>query len=187
MIKRQINSLGTITLPKSMRDELGIVGISQLRLDVRESNGVKEIVLRKDDNLEELFKRYKSLAEIISRISECTVSVVWNSTILSMTSNTTTESFVGKDFHIDSELQSELRKMTDDAVVVNNKKLFFLPNNTGEVISYFKIPETGDDRGYYVLLKGTKLDSENKITHTEEIRRFHIIADIVKMQYSHSN
>lgn len=184
MEKRQINSIGTITIPKHMRDELGISGMAMLRLDVRErSNGIKEIVMRKDDDLDEILNRYKNLSEILSRIAECTVAVVWNNNILSMTSNKMTESFLGKNIIIDHTFSLELKKMKDDCVIVMNPgNLHILPNNHGDVLSYYKIPDTGDDRGYFVVLNGTKLDSETKISKAEMTRRFYIIADIVKTQ-----
>lgn len=183
MEKRQINSIGTITIPKHMRDELGITGMAMLRLDVRErTNGIKEIVMRKDDDLDEIMNRYKKMSEILSRIAECTVAVVWNNNLLSMSSNKMTESFLGKNISIDHNFSSELKKMSDDCViVVNSGSIHFLPNNHGDVLSYYKIPDTGDDKGYFVLLNGTKMDSDIKITKAEMIRRFNIIADIVKM------
>lgn len=184
MEKRQINSVGTITIPKHMRDELGITGIAMLRLDVRErSSGIKEIVMRKDDDLDEILNRYKNLSEILSRISECTVAVVWNNNILSMSSNKMTESFLGKNIIIDHAFSLELKKMEEDCVIIMNPgNIHILPNNHGDVLSYYKISDTGDDRGYFVILSGTKLDSETKISKSEMIRRFYIIADIVKMQ-----
>ena len=182
MVRRQINSYGTITIPKDLREELGINGITMLRLEVRESNNMKEIVLRKDDDLSEVFDRYKSLAEIISRIAECTVAVVWNNLLMSMSVASNTESFVGKNHPIDSELQKEFKNMIQDSVLSVSKHLNFLPNNKGEVVAYYKIPNTGDDKGFFVLLKGTKQDSDNHISKADYQRRYEIIADVIKME-----
>lgn len=182
MEKRQINSIGTITIPKHMRDELGINGIAMLRLDLRErKNGIKEIVIRKDDDLEEIMNRYKKVSEILSRVAECTVAVVWNNNLLSMSSNKMTESFLGKNISIDHALSLALKDMKEDYVVRMNSDMHFLPNNHGDVLSYYKIPDTGDDKGYFILLSGTKMDSETKITRAEMLRRFSIIADIIQM------
>lgn len=182
MVKRQINSFGTITIPKDLREELGISGIAMLRLEVRESNNIKEIVLRKDDDLSEVFDRYKSLAEIISRIAECTVGLVWNNMLMSMSVANNTESFVGKNHPIDTELSKEFKNSTKDSVLSVSKPLNFLPNNRGEVIAYYRIPGTGDDKGFFVLLKGTKQDSDNNISKAEYQRRYEIIADVIHMQ-----
>ena len=182
MVKRQINSFGTITIPKDLRDELGISGITMLRLEVRESNNIKEIVIRKDDDLSEVFDKYKSLAEIISRIAECTVGLVWNNMLMSMSVANNTESFIGKNHPIDSELSKEFKGSNQDSVLSVNKPLSFLPNKRGEVIAYYRIPNTGDDRGYFVLLKGTKQDIKSEISEEEYGRRYEIIADVIKMQ-----
>ena len=138
MVKRQINSFGTITIPKDLREELGISGITMLRLEVRESNNIKEIVIRKDDDLSEIFSKYRSLAEIISRIAECTVGLVWNNMLMSMSVANNTESFVGKNHPIDSQLQLEFKNSMQESVLLS-KPLNFLPNNRGEVIAYYRI------------------------------------------------
>ena len=181
MVKRQINSYGTITIPKDLREELGIIGTMMLRLEVRESNNIKEIVIRKDDDLSAIFSKYKSLAEIISRIAECTVAVVWNGIIMSMSVSNNTESFISKVHPVDQELQTELKNMKGDSVVYMARHINFLPNNKGEVIACYRIPNTGDDNGFFVLLKGTKQDQDVHISKTEYQRRYEIIADVVKM------
>lgn len=180
MVKRQINSYGTITIPKDLREELGIIGTMMLRLEVRESGNIKEIVIRKDEDLSAIFKKYKNLAEILSRIAECTVAVVWNGILMSMSVANNTESFIGKSHPVDMELQKELKGDNTDFVVVN-KKLNFLPNNKGEVLAFYKIPHTGDDCGFFVLLRGTKQDSDVHISKAEYQRRYEIIADVIKM------
>lgn len=179
MVRRQINSFGSITIPKDLREELGISGINMLRLEVRESGGIKEIVIRKEEDLSEVFDKYKSLAEIISRIAECAVGLVWNNTLMSLTASSITESFVGKNHQISNELKETFKKSKD--IEYLDKPVNFLPNNKGEVVAFYQIPNTGDDKGYFVLLTGTKQDISVNISKEEYKRRYDIIADVIKM------
>lgn len=180
MVKRQVNSFGTFTIPKDMRDELGIIGTAMLRLEVRECNNRKEIVIRKDDDLNEVFEKYKKTAEIISRISECTVATIWNNDLMSLSMSRNTESFIGKLYVVDITLQNVLKSATEPYVILQNS-VNFLPNNKGEVIAYYKIPNTGDDNGFFLILKGTKQDIQNNISKAELQRRLEIVSDIVEM------
>lgn len=183
MEKRVINSFGTITLPKHIREELGILGTtSTVMVDIREgSGGVKEVVIRKEDNLEEVLLRYKSLAEIISRVAECTVSVVWNNIVLSMSSNNSTDTFIGKNIYISKELSNKLKGLDEQVIIDSKENIPFLLNNMGKVLAFYKIPDTGDDRGHFVLLNGTKLDSDISLSKQEALRRYEIITDIVRI------
>ena len=183
MEKRVINSFGTITLPKHFREELGILGTtSTVMIDIREgSGGVKEVVIRKEDNLDEVLLRYKSLAEIISMVTERTVSVVWNNLVLSMSSNHVTDTFIGKNFYVSKELSNRLKDKQESVVLDGKDNVPFLSNDIGKVLAYYKIPDTRDDRGHFVLLSGTKMDSEVKLSKSEMIRRYEIVSDIVKI------
>lgn len=183
MVRRQMNSYGTITIPKDLRDELGISGTTMLRLEVRESNNIKEIILRKDDVLSEVLNKYSNLAEILSRISECPVAVVWNNVLLSMSVAHSTESFLGVSQHtVTNELQKVFKQMSVDVQgKLIDGTLSFLPNNMGSVKALYQIPNTGDDRGFFVLLQGTKQDSTNHITKSEFARRCNIILDVIKI------
>jgi hypothetical protein len=163
-----------------LRQELGIVGTMMLRLEVRESNNAKEIVIRRDEDLLAIFEKYRSLAEIISRIAECTVAVVWNGCLMSMSFANNTESFVGKSHPVDISLYEELKNSTRDYSVLSNH-INFLPNNKGEVLAYYRIPDTGDDSGFFVLLKGTKQDSGTVLSSEEYSRRYMIISDVIKI------
>lgn len=183
MEKRVINSFGTLTLPKHIREEFGILGTtSTVMVDLREGQGgVKEVVIRKEDNLEEVLLRYKSLAEIISRVAECTVSVVWNNLVLSMSSNISTDTFVGKGIYISKELSNRLKGKDDHSILNDKENVPFLLSNMGKVLAYYKIPDTGDDRGHFVLLNGTKLDSGVTLSKADAQRRYEIIQDIIKI------
>ena len=182
MEKRVINSFGTITLPKHIREELGILGTtSTVMVDIREgSGGSKEVVIRKEDNLDEVLSRYKTLSEIISRVAECTVSVVWNNLVLSMSSNHSSDSFIGKNIYISKELSNRLKE-ADSCILDTKENVPFLLSNQGKVLAYYRIPETGDDRGHFVLLSGTKLDVGKVLPKEEALRRYEIISDIVKI------
>ena len=177
--RRVINSFGNITIPARIRKELGIEGSSMLWLDVREGRGgQKEIVLKKQDDVDEIFNRYKKWAEVISRIAESAVSIVWNSLVVSMSFKDETDNFITKKVSVSTLLNLSFKQSVDDAVVVKNpKELKFLPNGIGDVSAFYRIKNTGDDSGYFVIVKGTKYDV--KITKEDELRRYNIIKDIV--------
>ena len=165
-----------------MREELGILGTTAtVMVDIREgSGGGKEVIIRKEDNLEEVLLRYKNLSEIISRVAECTVSVVWNNIVLSMSSNHSSDTFVGKNIYISKELSNRFKEV-ESSTVDTKENIPFLLNNMGKVLAYYRIPDTGDDRGYFVLLNGTKLDTGVVLSKAEAQRRYEIISDIVKI------
>ena len=163
MERRIINSFGTITIPAHIRKEAGIDGGVLLWVDIRETkDGSKEIVLRKSDTLEDIVKKYSKWAEVIARIAESSVSIIWNSCLVTMSSDTQTQDFVSKGIHISQDLSYSLNKLVGDSAVVRDG----VSSNTG------------DDLGFFVLVKGTKYDKSN-ITKSEELRRFKIIKDIV--------
>lgn len=180
MERRIMNSFGTITIPAHMRKELGIDGSATLWIDTRDTrDGSKEIVLKKSDTVDSILKKYRNWAEVLARVSEHAVSIIWNGHIISMSNSDTTESFVNKDYSVSQECALSLKRMVDNSVVVKDPdKLNFLPNGEGKVLAYFRMRDTGDDNGFFVVVGGTKHDS-NKITKTEEMRRFQIIHDIV--------
>ena len=180
MERRIINSFGTITIPSHMRKEAGIEGNTMLWVDMRETqDGSKEIILRKSDTVDSILKKYSNWAEVMARVAEHAVSIIWNGYIVSMSNSDMTESFVNKGIHISREFALGLKRMTDNSVVVKDPdKLRFLPNGEGKVLAYFRMRNTGDDNGFFTIIGGTKHDS-NKITKTEELRRFQIISDIV--------
>lgn len=180
MEKRVINSFGNITIPARIRKELGIEGSSMLWLDVREGRGgQKEIVLRKHDDVEEVYNKYKTWAEVISRIAESAVSIVWNNLVVSMSYSGGTDNFISRKVFISHMLNLSFRQSDGDAVVVKNpKELMFLQNGSGNVSAFYRIRNTGDDSGYFVIVKGTKHDNSG-ITREDEIRRYNIIKDIV--------
>lgn len=183
MEKKVINSFGSIVIPAHIRKELGIDGNMMLWVDVRETkNGDKEIVLRRYNSSEEILKKYKTWAEVISRISECSVSIVWNNTVLSMSSNSMTEDFTGRSIAVNPFLSAAFKRVGDNVrgvIVPQMQKLNFLPNGDGDVAAYFKINNTGDDSCFFVIVKGTKYDGK-RISRAEEERRFQIIGDIVE-------
>lgn len=180
MERRIINSFGTITIPAHMRKEAGIDGSVTLWVDIRDTkDGSKEIVLKKSDTVDSILKKYSNWAEVMARISEHSVSIIWNGHLVSMSNSEMTESFVNKGVSLNRDLSLSLKRMTDNSVVVKDpEKLRFLPNGDGKVLAYFRMRDTGDDKGYFVVVGGTKHD-HNKITKTEEMRRFQIIHDIV--------
>lgn len=179
MEKRVINSFGTITIPSHMRKELGIDGTVTLLLDVREmKNGNKEIVIRKPSTSEDILNKYKVWAEVISRIAECHVALVWNGSVLSMSSSTVTEDFLGKNTTINPFLHIHLKKLIKGGAFVEDpSSITLLPNGNGNVLAYFKV-ESGDNHCFFVLVQKSKSDVR-RITKTEESRRFQIIKDII--------
>lgn len=180
MERKVMNSFGTITIPSHMRKELGIDGSVMLWVDIRDTkDGSKEIVLRKSDTVDSILKKYKNWAEVMARVSEHAVSIIWNGQIVSMSNSDMTESFVNKGIIVSHECSLSLKRMVENSAVVKDpEKVRFLPNGEGKVLAYFRMRDTGDDNGFFVVVGGTKHDS-NKITKTEEMRRFHIINDIV--------
>lgn len=180
MERRIINSFGTITIPAHIRKEAGIDGGVLLWVDIRETkDGSKEIVLRKSDTLEDIVKKYSKWAEVIARIAESSVSIIWNSCLVTMSSDTQTQDFVSKGIHISQDLSYSLNKLVgDSAVVRDGVSISLLQSGEGKVSAYYRISNTGDDLGFFVLVKGTKYDKSN-ITKSEELRRFKIIKDIV--------
>lgn len=181
MEKRIINSFGNITIPARIRRELGIDGNVLLWIDVRElKNGEKEIVLRRSNDAEEVLDKYQKWAEVISRITECSVSIVWNGKVLSMSSTSLTENFIEKNISVNPLLLTSFKKISSGGAIVDDpKSLSFLPNGDGEVAAYFKINGTGDDSCFFVVIKGTKYDGK-KISKAEEERRLHIVNDILE-------
>lgn len=181
MEKRIINSFGNITIPARIRKELGIDGNVMLWIDVRElKNGEKEIVLKRTNDAEEVLRKYKNWAEVISRISECSVSIVWNNTVISMSSNSMTEDFIGRNIVVNPLLSTNFKKVRSGGVIVQNpKSIKFLPSGDGDVAAYFRIANTGDDSCFFVVIKGTKYDGK-KISKAEEERRYQIINDILE-------
>ena len=179
MEKKIINSFGSIVIPAHIRKELGIDGNMMLWVGVRETrNGEKEIVLRKTDSVDEILAKYKTWAEVISRISESSVAIVWNNQVLSMSSDSLTEVFIGKNLFVNPILSTYFKKVESGGVVVNNPDdINFLPNGNGKVAAYFKVKDLGDDSCFFVVVKGTKYDK--KISKAEEGRRYQIINDIV--------
>ena len=179
MEKKIMNSFGSIVIPSHIRKEMGLEGNTTLWVDTRElPNGDKEIVLRKYNDADELVEKYKRWAEVVSRISECSVSLVWNNSVMSMSSENKTELFNGC-AHIHNLLSLQMRKVSSGGVVIKNPdKLPFLENGNGRVAAYFKINGTGDDNCFFVIVKGTKYDK--KISKAEEFRRFEIIKDILE-------
>lgn len=179
MEKRVINSFGTITIPSHMRKELGIDGTVTLLLDVREmKNGNKEIVIRKPINSDDILKKYSVWAEVISRIAECSVALIWNGSVLSMSSSKLTEDFLGKNTTINPFLHMHLKKLIKGGAIVDDPStVTLLPNGTGNVLAYFKV-ESGDDSCFFVLVQGAK-SNVKRITKAEESRRFQIINDII--------
>jgi hypothetical protein len=164
-----------------MRKELGIDGNVMLWLDVRENkNGTKEIVIKKPSSSEEIFKKYKTWAEVISRISECSVALVWNNRVLSMSSSNLTESFLGKNVAVSPLLSLNFKKISKGGVIVNDpKSMSLLSDGSGNVSAYFKVSDTCDDSCFFVIVKGTKYDVK-RITKAEEARRYQIINDIME-------
>lgn len=180
MERRIINSFGTITIPAHIRKEVGIDGGVLLWIDVRESkDGSKEIVLRKSDTLKDVIKRYRKWAEVIARIAETSVSIVWNSCLITMSSDTETQDFSSKEIYVSQELSLSLNRLVgDSAIVRDNVDIHLLPTGEGKVSAYYRISNTGDDSGFFVVVKGTKYDKFN-VTKAEELRRYKIIKDIV--------
>ena len=122
MEKRLINSFGSIVIPLKLRKELGIEGSCTLWMDIRrDARGESEIVIRKSNNVLEFLSKYKKWAEIISRISDCTVSIVWNDKVLSMSDEKLTEEFVNKGIKIDPLLYTYLRNSSSKGVEVVGK------------------------------------------------------------------
>lgn len=182
MVRRQINSFGTITIPKDMREFLGILGTtSMLQIETRESNNIREIVLRKSEDLSGILSKYRNISNIISKVSECVAAVVWNNTLLLMMVNGLEESFIGKTIYVSEELRKEFCNYGDSYTIIGDRTVPFLTSNKGEVVAIYKIPDTGDDVGYFVLLKGTKQDSNNDISKEEMLRRLKIVQDIVNI------
>jgi bifunctional DNA-binding transcriptional regulator/antitoxin component of YhaV-PrlF toxin-antitoxin module len=180
MERRIINSFGTITIPSHIRKEVGIDGGVLLWVDVRElKDGTKEIVLRKSDTLEDIVKKYRKWAEVIARIAESAVAIVWNSCLVTLSSDVETQDFSKKGIYVSPELQLSLTKLLgNSAVVRDNVDIPLLKTGMGKVSAYYRIGNTGDDSGFFIIVKGTKYD-KNEVSKAEEKRRYVIINDIV--------
>lgn len=180
MEKRIMNSFGSITIPAEIRKDLGIDGNVMLWVGTRDlANGDKEIVLRLSNNAEEALVKYQKWAEVISRITECTVALVWNGKVLSMSSTRITESFLDRDISVSPSLMLGLKKVKTGGVSLGDKSMSLLPGGQGEVSAFFKIANTGDDSCFFVVIKGTKYDGK-KISKTDEERRYSIVNDILE-------
>ncbi len=179
MEKKIINSFGSIVIPAHIRKELGIDGNMLLCVSVRESvTGDKEIVVRKPIDAEYIFNTYKTWAEVISRVAESSVALVWNNQVLSMSSESMTESYLGKGLRVNPILSTNFKKFCNGGVIVNNPDdINFLQNGNGKVSAYYKIKSIEEDSCFFVIVKGTKYDK--KMTKAEEGRRYQIINDIV--------
>ena len=182
MEEKTMNSFGVITIPAHIRKEMGITGMVSLWVGVQVGkNGDKEIVLKKKNNTEEILNKYLNWSKVISRIAESPVSIVCNDRVLAMVSETNTQKYTGKTIDIGSELSESFRRTGEDSVVLKDpSKVRFLKSGLGNVSSYFKIKDTGDDRCYFVIVKGTNYDKK-PITKADEMRRYQMISDIVKM------
>lgn len=179
MERRPINSYGTITLPISMRRELGIEGMTELWVDVRTTDfGEKEIIIRKSDIPENILKRYGIWAEVIARIAESDVSIIWNGRLVSMSSSTETQSFIGTGIGLSQQFAKILSNFHGkSAFLKDGENVEFLSNGDGNVKALFKIP--GDGKGYFIVVGGTK-NEKSRITKADESRRFQMINDIVE-------
>lgn len=178
MERRIINSFGTITLPVQYRKAMKIEGSTMLWVDLREDvYGNKEIVLKKLDSFDDIIKEYSKWAEVIARISEASVALVWNNTVLSMSSTSRTQNFSSKGIYISSDLNLSIKSVQSDSIIYK-ESVKFLNDGQGKVLACFKLKKTGDDRCMFVVVGGTKYEG-NKITKSEEFRRFEIVRDIV--------
>lgn len=185
MEKRIMNSFGNITIPANYRKELGLDGNVALWVGLRElPNGEKEIVIRQSNNAEETLKKYQKWAEVISRITECVVALVWNSKVLSLSTTKITQSFLEKNIPINHSLSLCLKKVNTGGVMLDTSDpVLFLPDGQlpagqGEVSALFKIENTGEDSCFFVIIKGTKYEGK-KISKAEEERRYAIVHDIL--------
>lgn len=176
MEKRTMNSFGTVTIPKSFRDELGITGMSQVYIGVRDSiYGGKEIIIRKKDNLESVLAKYRSWTEVISRILECSVALVWNSQVLSFSSADVTDDFIAKNLGVSDALNTCFRDSEYHSAILSRDVDFFTEH--GKVSAFFRINNTDDDIGFFVVVRGTKYDVN--VSKSEEKRRYLLVKDIV--------
>ena len=180
MDKKAINSFGSIVIPISIRKELGINGNMMLWVDTREYEpGKKEIVLRVSDSTEELLSKYRTWSEVIASIAECSVALVYNNTVLSMSTGEVTESFIGKGIIVSQALSIQLKKLDDGEMLVNdNPKMLEFIEGMGSVSAICKIRNTGSDNCYFVIVKGTKYQGD-KVTKKIEQCRYENIKKIL--------
>lgn len=181
MKERMINSFGSIVIPIEMRQAMGISGSCTLWVGVRENiMGEKEIVIKKSNDLKEYYERYKTWSEVLSSISDCTVALVLGNRIVSLSDGKVTDDFINKEVVISPLLYTYLQNVTSSGVLVTGKdSLSFLANGSGEVVAFFAIRGDSGEKGYFVLVRGTKYDKNSKISKPEMQRRLDIIHDIV--------
>ena len=171
--KRTINSFGNITIPKKMRDELGLVdGISTVQIYTRETAlGDKEIVIKKLGSYKDIIDRYSTWASVVSRIVSCTVSLVWNNKVLILANYDNSMDLSERKVYISSPLIRFLGSM-EDSYAVFRDKVPFLDSGDGIVKSVFKIREEWG-AGYFVIMQGTKYDSGEVIPEKDLMNRYH--------------
>lgn len=177
MEKKAISSFGSIVVPIHMRKELGIDGNVMVNIGVRElQNGEKEIVIRKPLDTDDILEKYGVWAEVIARVAESSVALIWNNHLLSMSSSTLTESFVGKRIQINPLFKKYIIKCPKGAIVNNPEELSLLSSGPGVVYAFYPIKSV-DDWGYFVIVRGSKNDKT--LSKIEEKKRYKIISDIV--------
>lgn len=177
--KRTINSFGNITIPKKMRDELGIVGgITTVQMFVRETaSGDKEIVIRKVSGGKEIVEKYSKWSSVVSRILSCTVAIVWNKRVLMLSNLDNSMDVSDKKVFISPVLDGFIASMKDYYVVFRDN-IPFLSSGEGIARAVFRIREECGD-GFFVVVQGTKYDSEEQLTERDMMNRYAIVRDIV--------
>ena len=177
--KRTINSFGSITIPKKMRDELGLEdGINTVQVFVRETTvGEKEIVIRKLGSYRDIIDKYSTWASVISRIISCTVSIVWNTKVLILSNFDNSIDLSDRKVYVSTPLSRFMDKM-DDSYAVFRDKVPFLDTGDGIVKAIFKVREEWG-AGYFVIMQGTKYDSSESLPEKDLLNRYAIIRDIM--------
>lgn len=178
MEKKPISSFGSIVIPISMRKELGIDGNMMVSIGVRDlQNGEKEIVIRKPLGAEDVLNKYKTWSEVISRVAESSVALVWNNKLLSLSSSSYTESFIKENLIVNPILTSNMMKSPNNTIVNNPEEVSLICDGPGEVAAYYRIKSIEEGNCYFVVVRGSKIDKA--LTKAEEKRRYMIINDIV--------
>ena len=110
--KRTINSFGNITIPKKMRDAIGLdSGISTVQIFLRDdSSGEKEIVIKRLNSYRDILEKYSIWVSVVSRVVACSVGLVWNKKVLSLSSFDNSIDLVDKNTNKE-ELHDRMREL----------------------------------------------------------------------------
>lgn len=177
--KRTINSFGNITIPKKMRDAIGLdSGISTVQIFLRDdSSGEKEIVIKRLNSYRDILEKYSIWVSVVSRVVACSVGLVWNKKVLSLSSFDNSIDLVDKNVIISSVLGSLIENTEEDYILFKDR-VPFLESGDGEVKAVFRIKNTCGE-GFVVIVHGTKYDRDDKISVRDMMNRYSIIRDIM--------